>query len=63
MTTEITTLRILTDRAGTVTEITNYLQDLEKAYNSLYAFDKFLDKFNRPNKIGRRLYFMNLVIL
>src|ERR1700745_175140 len=50
------TLKILTDRAGSVTEITNYLQDLEKAYNSLYAFDKFLDALNPRNKNRERFF-------
>lgn len=53
---ETITLRILTDRAGSVTEITNYLQDLEKAYNSLYAFDKFLDALNSGSKDRQRFF-------
>ena len=47
----------MTDRAGTIPEITNYLHDLETAYNSLYAFDKFLDILNPRSKNRRRFYF------
>jgi DNA-binding transcriptional MerR regulator len=47
---ETTTLKILANRAGSVTEITNYLQDLEIAYNSLYAFHKFIDIYSERRK-------------
>ncbi|WP_157579171.1 hypothetical protein [Spirosoma montaniterrae] len=53
MPTENTTLRINANRAGTVKEITDYLFDLENAYNCLYVFDDFLGVVS-PNSYSRR---------
>jgi hypothetical protein len=52
-----TTLRINADRAGTVKELTDYLNDLEAAYNSLYVFNNFLDTLN-PNSRRRIRFFI-----
>ena len=57
MQTEISTLRINGERAGTVKEITEYLLDLENAYNSLYIFDHFLDTISPNSKSRRNLRF------
>ncbi len=51
------TIKILADRAGTVKELTTYLTDLENAYNSLYAFDKFLD-YHHPDSRRRMRHFI-----
>ena len=54
---ENTALRIKANRAGTVKEITDYLFDLEKAYNSLYVFDDFLGVTSSNSSSRRRSKF------
>jgi hypothetical protein len=53
MATEITSLRIKAERLGTVSEVTTLLQDLESAYNSIYAFDFIVDSlaYDRERKL------------
>jgi DNA-binding transcriptional MerR regulator len=59
MTRENRTIKILADRAGTVKELTNYLTDLENAYNSLHALDRFLDYNHPESRSSRRMrYFI-----
>ena len=55
MTRENRTIKILADRAGTVKELTNYLTDLENAYNSLHALDRFLDYNHPESRSSRRM--------
>ena len=55
MTRDHRTIKILADRAGTVKELTNYLTDLENAYNSLHAFNRFLDYFHQESRSNRRM--------
>lgn len=40
---ETLTLRITAERLGTISQITGFLEDFEKAYNSLYAFDLLVE--------------------
>lgn len=55
-------LKIKGLRAGTPTELIEYLKDLNNAYNSLYVFNAFLDSHNPyyKNKNRRKLFFYEL---
>jgi hypothetical protein len=48
---ELGSLRIIGERGGTITEITEFLSDLEKAYIAIYTFDQSW----LPRRLSRRL--------
>ena len=51
---ETTTFKLKAERLGTISEITSFLNDLESAYNSIYAFDFIV--LSLPAQIERSLH-------
>jgi hypothetical protein len=54
---EKTTLYILSERAGAVEEIREYLDALEDAYNNIYAFELFIERAKEINPEYEKPYF------
>ena len=52
MPTEKTSLRIKAERLGNVSDVVNLLTDIEKAYNSIYAFEFLVNTLS--NDIERK---------
>lgn len=50
------TLRIKAENLGTVSEVRNFLTDMEAAYNSLYAFDLLVELLKARSDRKRRAY-------
>lgn len=48
-------LRIKALRSGTVTEVIGFLEDMERAYNSLYSFDMTISRWHEARRYWRRL--------
>jgi len=58
---QIGSLRIFTKRAGTISEIVGFLQDIENAYNRLFLFFSFVDFFgDRERFFGWRYFWRGL---
>jgi hypothetical protein len=55
MATENSTIRIKSERLGTVKEVRKLLKDFDKAYNSIYAFNFLVDSLVNDNERKRRL--------
>ncbi len=54
---ENTRLKIKGLRGGTPKELSQYLEDLNQAYNSLYVFNSFMKNFDPSTKRGPRHFF------
>lgn len=53
---EYGTLRIRAERLGKVREVTDFLADLESAYNNIYVFDFLVSSLNNDRNCQRDLF-------
>ncbi|HEY9005171.1 hypothetical protein [Ohtaekwangia sp.] len=60
---EYGTLKIKAERLGAVSEVKNFLTDLESAYNNIYVFDFFVDSLNNDRNRQRDMFEERLSIV